>query len=283
MVTVFTLGIQGAVAADGPEPHDKSGYHLLKPVPEQYMRELSTDRPDKTESAYTVDAGHFQIESDLLSYSFDKNTQAGNDTRTSSWSFGTLNLKAGLCNRVDLQFVLEPYSKVRTDDRNSPPIIRQHGFGDIQTRLKVNLWGNDGGRTAAAVMPFIKYPTASEGLGNGAYEGGVIVPLSLDLGRGWGLGLMTEFDSNKNESGVGHHTEFVNSITVSHDIVGKLGGYVEFWSLVPNEQNAPWVGTFDLGLTYGLTSNIQIDGGVNLGVTKSADDVSPFLGITFRF
>jgi hypothetical protein len=32
---------------------------------------MSTDRPDKTESAYTVDAGHFQFEADLVSFGID--------------------------------------------------------------------------------------------------------------------------------------------------------------------------------------------------------------------
>ncbi len=44
---------------------DKSRYHLFNPTPVGRMREMSTDRPDKTESPYTVDAGHFQWEMDL--------------------------------------------------------------------------------------------------------------------------------------------------------------------------------------------------------------------------
>jgi hypothetical protein len=44
------------------ERADKSGYHLFRPTPRELMRELSTDRPDQTESAYTVDAGHVQLE-----------------------------------------------------------------------------------------------------------------------------------------------------------------------------------------------------------------------------
>jgi hypothetical protein len=34
------------------------------------LREMSTDRPDKTESPYTVDAGHFQFEADLVSFGY---------------------------------------------------------------------------------------------------------------------------------------------------------------------------------------------------------------------
>ena len=44
----------------------KRAYTLFKPVPKVLMRSLSTDRPDATESAYSVDAGHFQVETDVL-------------------------------------------------------------------------------------------------------------------------------------------------------------------------------------------------------------------------
>jgi hypothetical protein len=47
-----------AVAATGPA--DKSAFSLFNPTPRELMREMSTDRPDTTESPYTVDAGHFQ-------------------------------------------------------------------------------------------------------------------------------------------------------------------------------------------------------------------------------
>ena len=41
-------------------PPDKSGYSFFHPAPREFMRELTTDRPDKTEGPFTVDAGHFQ-------------------------------------------------------------------------------------------------------------------------------------------------------------------------------------------------------------------------------
>src|SRR5207247_8308607 len=45
---------------------DKRHYTLFNPTPRELMREMNTDRPDKTESPYTVDAGHFQVEADVL-------------------------------------------------------------------------------------------------------------------------------------------------------------------------------------------------------------------------
>jgi hypothetical protein len=260
---------------------DKEQYHLFNPTPRDLMREMSTDRPDKTESPYTVDAGHFQLEMDVLSYSYDRDNGLPGDTRVES-SIAPVNLKAGLCNRVDLQMVLETYTSVRTHVRATRRVERQRGFGDITLRLKANMWGNDEGRTALALMPFVKLPTNQDDLGNNSVEGGLIVPLAVDLGRGWGMGLMTEVDVVRGERG-GHDPEFINTITFGHNIVGNLDGYVEFFSAVSTERDSEWVGTFDTGVTYGLTDDIQLDAGINIGVTRSADDWNPFLGLSWRF
>ena len=270
-----------AAAGDAPAP-DKSKYHLFNPTPRELMREFNTDRPDKTESPYTLDAGHFQIEMDVLNYSFDRYNGLPNNTRVESVAIASMNLKAGFCDNVDFQLVLQTYNSVRTRD-NATGVTRQRGFGDVIPRLKLNLWGNNGGTTALALMPYVKLPTSQDHLGNSSVEGGLIVPLAVELPGGFGMGLMTQVDFNRDASGRGHHPEFVNTITVSHDLVGKLAGYVEFFSSVSTERGSSWVGTVDLGLTYALTKDIQLDAGVNIGVTRAADDVNPFLGISFRF
>ena len=162
-------------------------------------------------------------------------------------------------------------------------VTTQRGFGDVILRLKVNLWGNDGGTTAAAVMPYLKLPTNQDQLGNNSVEGGLILPLAVKLPAGWDMGIMTQFDFNRDLVGRGRHVEFINSITFAHDLVGKLGGYVEFFSSATAEAGVPWVGTLDVGFTFGLTDNLQLDAGVNLGITRAADDINPFLGLSWRF
>jgi hypothetical protein len=94
---------------------------------------------------------------------------------------------------------------------------------------------------------------------------------------------MTQLDVARDLDGEGYHPESVNSITVGHDLIGALAGYAEFWSSVSTQRHSPWEGSVDVGLTYGLTQNIQIDAGINIGVTRSADDWNPFLGVSWRF
>ena len=248
---------------------DKSAYTLFNPTPRDLMRDFATDRPDTTESAYTVDAGHVQVEMSLVEYTHDDD---GGDF--DEFSIAPSNIKVGLTNNIDLQLILEPYIHQKFEGDKAD------GYGGTQLRLKVNLWGNDGGDTAFAVMPFIKLPTADEGLGNDEVEGGIIIPFAAALPNDWSFGAMLEIDFLDDENG-GRKTDFVTSFTFSHAIAGDLGGYVEFVSTAGTDTD--WAATFNTGLTYGVTENFQLDAGVNLGLTRSAEDVTTFLGFSYRY
>lgn len=261
----------------------KSGYTFLNPTPPEFLRELSTDRPDQTESPYTVDAGHFQLEMDVVNYTRDRDTEGGADVRTQTWSITPMNLKLGLTNRVDLQLMLDTYNRVRVDDRTAGTTWKASGFGDVTTRLKVNIWGNDGGKTAFAVMPFVKWPLSASNLRNGKTEGGLIVPLGVELAEGWGLGLMTELDFVRNETNTGYERKWVNSITVGRDLTDKVGCYLEFFAVTSSAPGFKWQGQLDIGFTYAVSANVQLDAGCNFGATKSAPDYQPFVGLSYRY
>lgn len=275
--------ISGAEPSERAASPDKSGYSILNPTPRALLRELVTDRPDKTESPYTVDAGHYQIELDFLSYTYSSQNDAGADKAVEDFAIAPINFKVGLLNTVDLQVIAETYNVQRTSEHTAHHRESVSGFGDIAVRLKTNFWGNDGGKTAFGVMPFVKFPTNQQSLGNHAVEGGIIFPIAIKLPRDFDLGAMTEVDYSQNEERSGYHEEFINSITISHAIAGRLSGYAEFFSSVSTERDAEWVGTFDFGFTYGITQNVQLDAGLNVGLTRSADDMNPFIGLSVRY
>jgi Putative MetA-pathway of phenol degradation len=256
----------------------KGSYNLLNPTPDNLMRDLSPDRPDETESAYTVDAGHYQLEMDFANFTYDKTGGA----TTKAWDIGDFNFKAGLLNNVDLQLVYDNYLIVHTED-SSGKSTTQSGFGDFTTRLKVNLWGDDGGTTAFALLPFVTFPTGTDGLGNNAVEGGVIFPLAVSLPYDFDLSLETAAGLMKNEDNGGYHEEFIASASVDHQILGKLNGFLEFFSNFTTESHAGWVGTVDTGLEYLVTKNVQLDCDCYFGVTPAAPDYNSFCGITMRF
>ena len=280
-VTLFSV-FQIAHAFAGESP-DKSGYNLFRPTPDALLREMATDRPDKTESAYTVDAGHYQIEMDLLSYTYDRSSAGGEHLTMKALAIAPINLKVGVLNNVDLQIIAETYNIQWTKDRDTNSSTRVSGFGDLLLRCKTNLWGNDGGPSALSVMPFVKIPTNQHDLGNGALEGGVIFPFAMELPADWGFGAQAEIDWLQDSNSSDYHEEFINTVTVSHDIAGKLAGYVELFSNVSTERGAKWIATFDFGFTYAVTRDIQLDAGMNIGLTDAADDLNPFIGLSLRY
>ncbi len=259
---------------------DKSAYSLFRRTPADQLRELNTDRPDATESPYTVDAGWWQVEADFFNFTRDHDTAGGADVKTDALALGTVNLKVGLTSRIDLQTVVAPYTRVRTNDRVAGASDRISGFGDITSRLKINFWGNDGGDSAFGLMPFVKWPTNRHGLGNKSVEGGLILPYAHTLPGGWDLGTMTEFDVGRDAADTHYRLDWLNTVTVGHDLTEHLGFYAELTHLTTR---GPAHATFDFGLTYGLGRNVQLDAGFNVGLTRATDDLSVFSGISTRF
>jgi hypothetical protein len=262
-------------------PAAQGEYHLFHPTPREFLRELESDRPDQTESPITVDAGHFQVEVDLFAYA----TTTRDGIRESEVRTPVLNLKVGLLNQADLQVVLSPYGRVRVEDETgtSTQVVTRSGFGDLEVRTKVNLWGNDAGPTALAAMPFIHVPTGDRGFTTGAVEGGVIFPFGSELPAGFGLGMMWEVDGVRDADAGGYHAEFVQTLTVNRDLTKRVSAYVEFFTVVSTEPGSTWIGMFDFGLNYRVTPNLKFDAGLNLGVTDSAPDWVPFAGVTWRY
>lgn len=275
VLALFTLSCAATAAAKSPViPPDKSGYHLFNPTPEDQMREMSTDRPDTTESPYTVDAGHYQLE---LSF-FDYRQDHEGSLRSESWAFGLMNFKVGLTNNTDLQIVFNSYAEDKTEDGRVTD--RVSGFSDVMLRLKTNLWGNDGGTTALALMPYVKIPTDTS-LSNGEWEGGLIVPLGITLTDRVGLGLMGVAGYVSNEESGGYDFEWLHSTTLGIDLTERLGMYLELAGLAGAETD--YQAFFNTGLTFTVTDNLVFDAGVRIGLNDAAEDVGVFTGMSIRF
>jgi Putative MetA-pathway of phenol degradation len=258
---------------------DKNSFDLFNPTPKELMRSFSTDRPCKYNSPTTVDAGHFQFESDLFNYTYDQKSGVRNE----SYFIATPVMKVGLLNNTDLEVTIVPYANTRTRDLNAGTINSSSGFGDILTRVKVNLWGNEGGETAFALIPYIKAPTASSVLGNGEVEGGVIAPFSLTLPADWTMTIQSSVDVLEDTTGNGHHAATSNLIAFAHPLIKNMVLELEFFTSVSTEKNTQWVGTADWAIAYIFVDDWQIDWGVNTGVTNSAPEVNPYIGLSSRF
>jgi hypothetical protein len=258
---------------------DKNQYWLLNPVPPDQMRSFNTDRPTKANVPYTVDAGHFQYETDLVNFTH----QVVGSVHTNIIMAPNPTFKVGVTNNADLE-VNVPFAGVHTFGSSTGPSSMLWGIGDTFVRAKVNLWGNDGGSSAAALIPFVKAPSAPIGIGNGAVEEGLLAPLALSLPRDFTLLLVPEVDAFKNGIDNGQHGNFILDVNLSREVIKNVTAYVELWS---DYNDDPVVKitqlSFDVALQWVVIPNVQLDAGANFGLTSATPAVQVYTGLAQRF
>ena len=275
-----------AVGPAGASEPNKSQYTLFNPTPDSLLRDLTTDRPDTTESPFTVDAGRVQVETNLFGYARSRPDVDG--TVTSSYDFLVTNVRIGLTHSSEINVVLQPYGIVRTRPLDPLLATRSSGIGGVDIRGKINLWGNDTfekpGATAFALLPFITLPTdRNNGISPEGVEGGLILPFAVKLSEKFGLGLNTGVHAVRNEDRPGHHAEYLASASLSYEWTEELSTYYEVAARFNTGNPLGDVAVLATGFTYKLNKNLQLDGGVRFGATNAADRIAPFFGVSARY
>jgi len=279
------LALLAGSTAEASEP-SKSQYTLFNPTPDRLLRDLTTDRPDTTKSPFTVDAGRFQVETNLFGYTRSRPDIEG--TVTTSYDFLITNVRIGLTHNSEVNVVFQPYGIVRT--RTSDPVTttRSSGIGGVDLRAKINLWGNDTfekpGATAFALLPFVTLPTdRNNGISPDGVEGGLILPFAVKLSEKFGLGLNAGVHVVRNEDTPGHHAEYLASASLSYEWSEAVSTYYEVAARFNTGNPLGDVAVLATGFTYKLSKNLQFDGGIRFGVTNAADRYSPFVGVSARY
>lgn len=276
----------GASAAEVEHPAvrlDKSQFNLFNPTPDDALRPFSTDRPGKTHSSLTVDAGHFQLEGDFWNYTWDHWTTT--DTTLRAYTVVNPNLKLGITNWAELDVFLPLYNSANVRSRNGGGgPFRADGFGDVLLGGKVNLFGNDTGDQALGAIGFVKVPTAARGLGNNMVEYILNVPFTTALPRGFSLTVEPAIGLLRNLYKQGYQGDYQILLNLNRPIVaGVVTAALELALEFPGDHNISPRHTLDPSLQWLVTPNLQLDAGVYVGLTKAAPDWNPYVGISFRY
>jgi hypothetical protein len=282
---------------------NKSQYTLINPTPPEVMRPWYTDNGGQT--PYTIDAGHFEGDLTAFGYgSFQRDYLApvyGGYPRqvigmvpvqrtTREYSIGATEIKAGLLNNVDVELSMVPYT-IRTDNYTAPGFAnrfyRQSGVDDVESRIKWNLWGNDGGPTALSVGGLVYYPTGTGSITDERFEGGVLMNFEAHLPWDFEMRIhnnaLSIADYIQNSAALTRGFSFENEISLLHPIVGDLKGYLLFNTYAYTTAGREWDGSIGTGLNYRFRENVELYAGVNFGVHGNPYDYSPFMGISARF
>ena len=260
-----------AEASPGDAPADIADGANSDPGP------ICTDRPTKSNAACTVPEGMVQIEADLFSWT----RVATGPARADVLVYTSPVIKYGISPNSDVQIGIAPLVEVRT--RAGGQTVSQTGFGDLTLRFKQRLTGADDG-IEVAVLPFVKAPTAARGIGNGEWEGGLIVPVQMPVGAATltlapQLNLLADALAPEDR-----HLEFQGVVNLAFPIAPRTTLAAELWTA----QNWDPAGTVrqysaDAALSYLLNDELQLDLGGNFGLNQATPDVQLYVGISARF
>ena len=245
---------------------------------EQQQQPICPDRPSKSTGACTVPLGRVQVESGQVDWSHDSTAGVRSDFTT----FGSTLLKYGISGNADVELGFTPYeiSSVRTGGFHE----RDTGFGDIVARVKYRLTPADAA-FQIALDPFVKIPTASHNLGNGKVEGGLLVPMSMPLGKsGVTLSLGPELDLLADADGHGRHVAMVQVFNLGASLTDKLSVSGELWGAWDwDPQGTTRQYSADASVAYLVSNDVQLDGGANFGLNRNTPDVELYTGVSVRF
>lgn len=232
---------------------------------------IDTDRPDQTESAFTVPAGWLQGELGFVKERYNSSLHPLN-----VWTLPTLLTRFGLSKRLELRLITE-YERWGTSGRLYKDTI---GFLAPQLGFKVNLV------KAKGIIPQISLiaHTGCNRLGSRFTNrhGSFFSPnfrfvlqnsITENFAIGYNFGAEWE---DTHEPPVWLYT-FAPGLNLGE----KWYAYIEAFGFFFKDY-AP-AHSFDAGIAYYINDNIKADVSAGVGISKAAPDNYVSIGLSFRF
>lgn len=229
-----------------------------------------------TESPQTIEPGNFLFEVDALRLSVDRD--AGEEIR--GLGVASTIVSAGLTPTIDLQLEVDLYLRETIDVagvRDSRSVV-----GDLAFRAKWKFWEQEGGG-AAAVIPYVRVPSGTGGVGGEAVEGGFILPVETTLPGGLLAGAMLQWDVLRNAANDGYDSFWVVSGYVQRSLTKALGVYAEAAFDAASTGGSTWTGTVGVGAVLNVTARLSLDYELLRGLNRRATDWTNVLRVNWRW
>ncbi len=264
---------------------------VAQTTPDASVRPFCADRPGKGAASCVLDQGHVQIEVGV----FDGARQEDDATEVDSWSAGSITARFGVGPATEVQVGVTAFERETVTDLATGLEDVAEGMGDLFLAVRQGLIRPDGEGFSVALMGYATVPTGGDEVRASGIEGGVVVPVSVDLGNDWGLGLSPyldivrdedeQDDPQRDEDGEGSHAAWSFAVDVDRDLGDWILG-AELWvSRDDDPLGETTMASADLVAiwTPAFLPDAQIDFGLNFGLTDDSPDVEFGVGLARRF
>ena len=214
--------------------------------------QISTDRPDQTDSAFVMPKGEIQVESGISFENSQSNINA-------LFRFG---LVKGVEIRLNSNYLI--------NDQLS--FMKKSSFSDFKIGAKFKIFDKMFDKTKLALLSNISIPTARESFSNNAYGFLTKVNISHELSGENQLGYNIGYNKFEDQNG-----QILYTIVYSR----SLNSFGVFFEIFGDKSSVDSNLNFDSGITYLLNKTQQLDLSIGKGLNNNLFFVS--LGFSVNF
>lgn len=221
----------------------------------QKTESMETDRPDQSESAFTVPLHWFQMEAGFSRMRF-------RDGSTTLLRPSILN-RYGVSKKIELRLLLE-YETQRNFLGTSNAEVSVGGLAPIELGTKIRLWKENGSWPQTALMLQTSIPNlASTSLQAERWAPEVRLAMQNTITERLGLSYNLGAEWNDESD----HPFYIYTLAPQWQLGEKWNTYVELFGFL-NRDNHPQH-SLDGGFVYAVSNNSQLDISVGAGLTPN--------------
>ena len=237
---------------------------------------LIGDRPDFTESSTTVGLGVKQLEMGYT-YTYDND----GTTRTKSHSYPETLWRIGMyAEWLELRIA---YNYGDVYETTGAVETVTSGGEDLYLGIKIALTPQDGVLPETALVLQSTVPSGDDVFSAGDALPGFNYIYSWALDDDWSLAGQTQWNRAVDGQTGDAYSEFSQSIAIGKGFTDKLGGYYEWYCLIPDGADTePVEHNMNGGITYLVHNNLQLDFRVGFGLNDKSDDYFVGTGLILR-
>ena len=212
--------------------------------------QITTDRPDQTESAVVLSSGQIQVESGILI----ENSQSNINT------LFRIGIIEGIEIRINSNYLI--------NDELS--FMKKSSFSDFEVGAKFRIFDKTSSNTKVAFLSHLSIPTAIEVFSNNVYGLMNRLNVSHDLNNESQIGYNLGYNKFKKMDG-----QFIYTIVYGRSL-DSFGIFFEIFG--DDSKNSSNI-NFDSGITYLLDNNKQIDLSIGKGINNDMFFISGGISI----
>jgi len=212
--------------------------------------QITTDRPDQTESAVVLSSGQIQVESGILI----QNSQSNINT------LFRIGIIEGIEIRINSNYLI--------NDELS--FMKKSSFSDFEVGAKFRIFDKTSNNTKVAFLSHLSIPTAIEVFSNNVY--GILSRLNVshDLNNESQIGYNLGYNKFKKMDG-----QFIYTIVYGRSL-DSFGIFFEIFG--DDSKNSSNI-NFDSGITYLLDNKKQLDLSIGKGINNEMFFISGGISI----